>query len=357
MSLSINNSPFVNVDKSVYDRSPASADVNKSALPAKADTRAPVRSDCFQVAPNNVIVNGGALTKLFDMFDMVFRAMREVLSGRNIAADVLPQSGQLPGVKPDARQLPVTPDKGNLPLKPQQRDLPGVKLPMEPRYVDPAWVRPDEHEHEPHEELVLPPHISVNNDAKANVHVNVNVGHCHCPDTQSLPDGGLKPRVLPDVPKPVVEPRLNVKPWVTPRPKPEVKPGVTPSPRPEVELNVKPWVTPRPKPEVKPGVTPSPRPEVELNVKPWVTPRPKPEVKPGVTPSPRSEVKLNMNPDTTPSPKPEVQSDVKPNVTPTPEVTPQPAPPVTPDLTSPAPTDNRFDPRSWRFAPRPKFMS
>ncbi|PZE15518.1 hypothetical protein DNU06_17680, partial [Putridiphycobacter roseus] len=148
MSLSINNSPFVNVDKSVYDRSPASADVNKSALPAKADTRAPVRSDCFQVAPNNVIVNGGALTKLFDMFDMVFRAMREVLSGRNIAADVLPQSGQLPGVKPDARQLPVTPDKGNLPLKPQQRDLPGVKLPMEPRYVDPAWVRPDEHEHE-----------------------------------------------------------------------------------------------------------------------------------------------------------------------------------------------------------------
>ncbi|KAA6168886.1 hypothetical protein F3K54_27220, partial [Pseudomonas veronii] len=108
MSLSINNAPFVNVDKSVYDRSPASTGVNQSAAPARTDTgQAPARSDSFRVAPNDAMVNGSALTKLFDMLDLVFRAMRELLSGRSIATDVLPQSGQLPGGKPDEGKVPV----------------------------------------------------------------------------------------------------------------------------------------------------------------------------------------------------------------------------------------------------------
>ncbi|MFL1420252.1 hypothetical protein ACI77M_29250, partial [Pseudomonas fildesensis] len=275
MSLSINKPAFVQVDTTPMDRhSPAASKAGTESAAPAANSKPlppPVRQDNAKVLHNEMMINAGALTKLFDMLEQVFKSMREMFSVNNpvnnLKPGALPSSDKTladaPGtsklpVKPDMRDQPVKPDAAKPPVKPHEHDQAvkpdAGKLPANPL----TTVMPDARK-------VVAPGITVTNDAKADVHVNVNVGHCHCPDTNVLPDSGRKLRVdvQPDV-KPDVKP--GVEPGVKPDVKPGVEPGVKPDVKPGVEPGVKPGVEPGVKPDVKPGVEPGVKPGVEPGV-------------------------------------------------------------------------------------------
>lgn len=358
MSVSVNNPSLVKIDASALDRhslllSKAGESSNLRRL-GETVSPTPLHNDKSRFSPNEVMIPGAALTKLFDMLEMVFKTMREMLSGKDLMPAVLPDSRQVPVkpevheppakldvgkllVKPEADKLlqklnasdqPVKLDVGKLPVKPEAEkplqklnvNEPTVKLDLSKLSVatdrtDSSAVLPDLRKL--HLMPTLPkPEVSVTNDAKANVHVNVNVSHCHCPDMKVPADNRPSPRV-------------------------------TPSPRPDMRLDI------APKPDHhQPGVTPHPRAEVKPGDQLRVVPNPKAEVKP------QGPHKLDLQ--TLLTPKSAVTPDSKPEVKPDsiPDVTPKPLPVVpVPDLTSPGPTDNRMDARNlpFRVIPKTKF--
>lgn len=264
MSLSINNSPFAKVGTTLLEQSSSvtpKIGVNPSPGTSNNNTSPTLlRHDNSRAPQGEAMLTSAAFAKLFDMLDMVFRAMREMLSGRAMNADLSPDKTKLPGSKPEAREQPVKPDVGKQPVRP---GTPG--LPVNPQPADPRTVRLDGRK--PDSLQVMPatpkPEVSVTNDAKANVQVNVSLSHCHCPDTKGRHTVDVFPR-----------------------------PDAIPTPKAQVLPTLKSEVTPQPTPSVTPDIKPTPRPDT----------------------------------------------------------------PVT-DLTSPGPADNRFDPRDWRFSPRPKFKS
>lgn len=226
MSLSINNSPLVKVDNSPRER-PALPTSTAGVKVTPPSSNAPVRNDNFLVTPSEVMFNSTALTKLFDMLELVFKTMREMFAGKNITPDALPEADKSPKVKPDAGPRPQVKPAEFRPL------IPAPTVPALPGVPDPV--------------------VNVTNDANAQVKVEVSINHCHCPETKSEYDKGLKPRVVP-IPLPNVPLKLDTTP----------KPGVTPQPAPKVvpETDTKPNVPPKPDATPTPGVTPAPAPKV-----------------------------------------------------------------------------------------------
>jgi hypothetical protein len=327
MSLSVNNLPQVKVDAPSVDRSSVSPSRSDTSPPPQAHgthiSNTPARTDNVRPSPNEVMIPGAALNKLFDMLELVLKTMRDMVSGRDLTPAVLVDPGKF-SLRSDVREKPVQQDSGKLPVKLDAREQ-GVKaetntlpvkpdareksvmpdaghLPVRPQWTDRPAVTPDED--------VVPlfppmpePDVTVNNNSKADVHLSVNVGHCHCDDKGGLPD---RRRRANDVPRPDAEHRPGRRTDAAP----DGKPGITPGPTPA--------------PGVVPGVIPAPIPAP--GVEPAVTPKPDPET----LSIPKSEV--------TPQP-------ILPDA---PDLTPLPDMPV-PDLTSPRPNDNQVDARRWWF--------
>lgn len=215
MSLSINNSPFANVDtSSLSGKLPAALKVD--IQPKPQTTHSNVHPAAVRNETGELMVSAGALAKVLDMLEQFFKTMREMFLGKNVTPDALPVLNNLPKVKPDTGKLSVKPDAPK-PL--------GLVVPAVPK-----------------------PAVEVTNDAKANIQVNVNVSHCHCPGDERMP------RVMPDV-------RVGPNPGVRPTPQPGVEPGVRPTPKPNVPPIPKSEVTPRPAPDGVPDTKPEVRPD------------------------------------------------------------------------------------------------
>ncbi|OPB01018.1 hypothetical protein BFW87_01050 [Pseudomonas fluorescens] len=218
MSLSINKPAFVNVDNGHLDQT--------SQMPAKLNVPLLANTPSqpvFNSPKGDVTVDAGTLNKLFDMLELVFKALREMFAGKQSKSGVLPDQADLPAAKPEAlkpQSAPVTSvlnkpaatgtsdaKAGDIPalVREALKQQPGSNAPRDAK-SDTA----DNHEDKaadlpvttrgalrPQLGSLLPqalkPEVSVTNEAKANVHVNVNIDHCYCPDT-SL-DGGRRPKV------------------------------------------------------------------------------------------------------------------------------------------------------------------
>jgi len=262
MSLSINHSPFLNVDTTSTGRqsSSTSTAVRQSGTSGGNAFATPtaLRHDHFKVANNEVTIDAGGFSRLIDMLEQVFKTMREILSGKNSAPGAFPTQYKPPAAPVDAGQRP-----GH------------STLTVDPRGQHALSVSPHVHKSG----------VSVTKDANANVQVNVNVGHCPCPDTKALANGEVMPRVLPSLPHvppmPETVRKLNVLPerhihsHVRPTPSPGVMPshahGVTPQPT----VPVVPPITPPPLPDTPaPDVT-SPGPaESRFDSRDWrISPR------------------------------------------------------------------------------------
>jgi hypothetical protein len=286
MSISIHTPSMIKVDTSTLDK-PAISN-NKLSVRPNAQSlgatvpQASLRADDTQGVGNAAITPEAALGQLFDMLEGIFKAMRDLFSGKTA---IKPDSGKLPVkpdaakelVKPDAGRLPVLPDTkkelvkpnaGKLPVlpdtkkelvKPDAGKLPVLPdtnkelvkpdagmLPVLPQPGDSPVIVPDRNKPHPVPSLpTVPKPASVNNDPKSNVQVNVVV-NCHCPDGKVTPDrlpaqkvstdARPQPPVLPDV-----KPQLPVLPGNFPRPnvpldiapQPMVLPDNMPTPSPD----------------------------------------------------------------------------------------------------------------------------
>ncbi|WP_321863907.1 hypothetical protein [Pseudomonas paraveronii] len=259
MSLTINHSPFLNVDTTVTGRQPSSTStaIHQSGTSGGNALATPVtlRHDHFNVANNAMTIDVGGFSRLIDMLEQVFKTMREILSGKNSAPGAFPTQYKPLAAPVDARQLP-----GH------------STLTVDPRGQHALSVLPHVHKSG----------VSVTKDANANVQVNVNVGHCPCPDTKALANSVVVPRVMPSLPHvpPMAEtvrkldvlPERHIHSHVRPTPSPGVMPGhahgVTPQP-------TVPPITPPPLPDTPaPDIT-SPGPaESRFDSRDWrISPR------------------------------------------------------------------------------------
>ncbi|MFT0475394.1 hypothetical protein ACMSI6_15840 [Pseudomonas antarctica] len=130
MSLSVNNPSFVKVDASAFDRSAGSSSMSSESANAHAPgasvSNTPLRIDNSRFSPNEVMIPGAALAKLFDMLEQIFKTIREMVAGKDLMPAALPDLGKSPEGTPQERNLPANAEAGK-PL----RDL-GNKLPAKP---------------------------------------------------------------------------------------------------------------------------------------------------------------------------------------------------------------------------------
>lgn len=156
MSLSVNNPAFVSVDTSTMTPSLPTvlkADGHLATPTTPSSVKPAIVSLENNKSQHNELINGAAITKLFDMFEQFFRSMREMFLGNNRAPDTLPAVNNLPVIKPDAVKPPLVSIK------------PDVHKPLVP--VVPTVPNPP---------------ATVINDGNTDVHVNINLGQCYCPD-------------------------------------------------------------------------------------------------------------------------------------------------------------------------------
>ena len=252
MSMSINTPPLVKVDTFVTEQQTVS---DNKVTPQQTGKSLGTTPPQTSLRPDNTAITPEtALRQLFDMLEGIFRAMRDIFSGKTpikpdsgklpIAPDnskelVKPDAGKSP-VKPDTPQALIKPDADTLPVKPdtnKERVKPDAGMRVLPQPNDPLFNVPGNKPHPmPLHPTVPKPEISVDNDPKTNVNVNVVVGHCHCPDGKVLPDRLPPSRVSTDT-----------------KPQPPVLPGGFP--RPNVPTDTK---TQRP---MSPDAKPTPLPD------------------------------------------------------------------------------------------------
>lgn len=321
MSLSINNSPSMKLD-TARDDVPSSTPP-KSSVPlstSKTDSAwasSALFPDNTRTTRGEMMISAGALSKLFDMLEQVFKSMREVLLGKNVTPQpAIPSDRALKATPDSSDPLKMKADAGTLPRTTSaSADPQKVKVNADPLATTPSdttgelKVKIDDGllpgtSHKPASRVspaVPVPSVNVSNDSNAQVKVELNIGHCHCPDTPVEHDRG----------------RLKAVPGVQPNLVPMPKPEVTPQPEAKV-------------PDTKAEVTPKPEAKVPGS-HPGVLHKPEPVPLPRVVPQPDTKI---VPP-----------TDTKPTVTPD-----QPKP--EPDVTSPGPAEKDNDLKGWSFINR-----
>ncbi|WP_455929059.1 hypothetical protein [Pseudomonas fluorescens] len=105
MSFSINNSPFIKNDALSLDSKPSKGpDVGTTLSMSGAGfghTPSAPKTEFSATLQRDGLNNAGVLTKLFDMFDQLISAMREMFSGKAEIADRLPQTNSTVLAKQD----------------------------------------------------------------------------------------------------------------------------------------------------------------------------------------------------------------------------------------------------------------
>ncbi|WP_395606516.1 hypothetical protein [Pseudomonas sp. B22129] len=133
MSMSINTPAFVNVDSAHLDQpSQAQAQLN---LPAANNK--PVQ-DVLTTLQGDTTVDSNALNKLFDMLELVFKALRQMFVGKQSKAEVLPDD------KADVPAAKLA--EGKQPLSPAVNDLPAVKAQALMKQLEPVAPQATKHD-------------------------------------------------------------------------------------------------------------------------------------------------------------------------------------------------------------------
>ncbi len=322
MSFSINHSPYVKVDTAPNDQPSLTPPAAKTPLSGSTPVPPVVSQNAAWNSQRDMMISSGALSKLFDMLEQVFKTLREMLSGKNITPDLTSGADKAPKVKPDAdAQKKVIPDTLLLPkVTPHAADKSEVKpeLGLLPKVgpeardqlkvkIDDGVLRVITPKPMPRDVPAVPqPNVNVTNEVNPQIKVEVNVNHCHCPDTNAEHEKGWQPRIKPDAISPDHRPLHPARPNSEVRVIPDAKPRVLPKP------GLKPL----------PGITPHPDAKVV------------PDTKPGVLPTPDQVPQLPVTPlpDATIAPEIDTQPQVTPDV-------PKPRP----DVTSPGPAENPKD--------------
>jgi hypothetical protein len=258
--------------------------------------------DNTRTTRGEMMISAGALSKLFDMLEQVFKSMREVLLGKNVtpqpaipsdrALKATPDSSDPLKMKADAGTLPRTTSASADPQKMKANADTLAKTPSDTTSelkvkIDSGLLPGTSHKPASRVSPAVPmASVNVSNDSNAQVKVELNIGHCHCPETPVEHDRG----------------RLKTASDVQTSPVPMPKPEVTPQPEAKV-------------PGSHPGVLHKPE-SMPLS---RVIPQPDTKVVPPI------DTKLTVTPD---QPNPE------------------------PDVTGPGPAEKDNDLKGWSFINR-----
>ncbi len=329
MSMSINTPPLVKVDTFVTEQQAVSDNKVIPQQTGKSLGTTPLQTS---LRPDNTAITPEtALRQLFDMLEGIFRAMRDIFSGKT---PIKPDSGKLP-IAPDNSKELVKPDAGKSPVKP---DTPQAlikpdagKQPVKPDTPQ-ALIKPDAGK-----QPVKPdtPQALIKPDAGKQPVKPDTTQSLIKPDPDTLP-------VKPDTNKERVKPDAGMR--VLPQPNdPLVNvPGNKPHPMP-----LHPTV---PKPEI--SVDNDPKTNVNVNVVVGHCHCPDGKVLPDRLPPSRVSTDTKPQPPVLPGdfPRPNVPMDTKTQRPMSPDAKPTPLPDApTPDLTSPGPVDDRTADRHGRF--------
>ncbi len=245
MSLSVNNPTLATVARSHrHAELMDSKNCVKAGFgaPAPSSSGVAMRTDNLKFNSGDAAVSAGALTKLFDMLEAVFKSMREMFSGRDQSADRSVHNHTPHPHKPEGAVQPKTSDSPALPntlLKANESPKAKLENSVLPKMVADSGKQPsvlqekpleqkasqltgkalDKNastsvpsaltgdagklsvEVKPQERSVIPgrpfipghpgvttPHINVSNDSNAQIKVEVNVAPCphHAHDAGSL---------------------------------------------------------------------------------------------------------------------------------------------------------------------------
>ncbi|WGT28297.1 hypothetical protein [Pseudomonas marginalis] len=141
MSFSINNSPFVKFDATPNDSqvpvlsktggSPGTATNDSKVIPPT------IQQNLSRGSQGEMMISAGALSKLFDMLEQVFRAMREMVTGKNITPDLKTSSDTSAKVNSGTDpQKKISTDSSPLPkVVPNTADQPKVQPDRSTRYM------------------------------------------------------------------------------------------------------------------------------------------------------------------------------------------------------------------------------
>ena len=101
MSLSVNTPAFVNVDSAHRDHTlPPPAKINLPVSPRQPEP------NVLNAPQGDINIDSGTLNKLFDMLDLVFKALRDMFAAKQLKADV---KTDLPAEKPEAGKQALGP--------------------------------------------------------------------------------------------------------------------------------------------------------------------------------------------------------------------------------------------------------
>ncbi|WP_339452033.1 hypothetical protein [Pseudomonas sp. JAI120] len=364
MSFSIDSSPFVKFDATPNDSqvpvlsktggSPGTATNDSKVIPPT------IQQDLSRGSQGEMMISAGALSKLFDMLEQVFRAMREMVTGKTITPDLKtnsdtsakvnsgtdPQkknstdSSPLPKVAPNAAdQAKVQPDASPLPkVVPNAADQPKVQpdaslLPkVVPNAADQPKVQPDANPL---------PKVAPNAADQPKVQPGVNP----LPKTAPNGDDQMKVKIKTDDGVFQVIPPKPTPRYLPPVPQPGIHVTNDANAQVKVEVNVGHCHCPDTRAEHDKGrqTTVIPQPKADATPQTTVTPQLKPDATPQTTVTPQP--KPDATPQTTVKPQPKLEDTPQPPVNP---VVPKPAP----DVTSPGPAESHADIKGWSFINR-----
>ncbi|WP_438867021.1 hypothetical protein [Pseudomonas sp. L1(2025)] len=233
MSFSINNSPLFKNDALPLDSKPSKGpDVGTPLSMSGAGlghTPSPPQTEFSATLQRDGLNNAGVFTKLFDMFDQLVSAMREMFSGKAEIPNRLSHTDSAVPGKQDPGVQSVAPAHTQPQVKGSSSEVQSkskLEEGSQPKEVPVAGVQTkerlpvgvlskvisdvanqlkkksseDSHQTEPHAPKlsVLPrarePGINVTSESNPQIKVEVNVNHCHCPDTSI--EAGKDSRVI-----------------------------------------------------------------------------------------------------------------------------------------------------------------
>ncbi|NWE41095.1 hypothetical protein HX875_16585 [Pseudomonas yamanorum] len=273
-NLSINTSVPMNLDYRSLDQEQGGVNKPRNNLLPNSFSNAVVRDHDAGSKDSNVTVTRDSLQKLFEMFDSVVKAMRNMLATQGSLPKPMSEVVPLPKVPPEAGPAPKVVPEANPALKVAPAPVPKVQADLGVlAKVMPGPLPEVRRDAEPQ------------NKPMNDINVTVQVANCHCPHPEAkvaprttvtreidgratvVPHSPVKPGVdantlvVPNLP---ILPQVDTKTLVLPQS--PVKPGndgKTPLiPQPPVKSEVDKKTPIVPQPDVTPDVRPTPEPDL-----------------------------------------------------------------------------------------------
>jgi len=255
-NLSINTSVPMNPDYRSLDREQGGVNKPRNNLLPNSFSNSVVRDHDAGSKDSSVTVSKDALQKLFEMFDSVLKAMRNMLATQGSLPKPMPEVVPLPKVPPEAGPPPKVVPEASHPVKVVPAPSPEVRRDAQPQNKPMNDINVTVQVANcpcPHPEAKVAPHTTVTREIDGRTAV--------VPHSPVKPGVDANTQVVPNLPiKPQVDAKTLVLPQSPVKPGNDGKTPLIPQPPVKSEVDKKTPIVPQP--DVTPDVRPKPEPDL-----------------------------------------------------------------------------------------------